>query len=341
MDILHSQELYLRIFENAVVAIGVTDRNGDYILVNKAWCEFMGYSSQEAKTMNVQDITPPEDRETSQNAFDILMSGEQASIRKRRRYLRKDGSAFWADLYVSAIHDGQQNPTGVLGIFTNIDREVQAEHSQNELTGYLEKLNDDLQNAHAAMAQKNAELQKAYSEMEQLARHDALTNLYNRRTLDDIIRSEIQRSIRTHRGFAIAIADIDNFKKINDGYGHDCGDYVLKTLALIFREQVRTTDTVGRWGGEEFLFIFPETTCEGARIVLERVRTTVEAHEFSFNNRSFRISITAGFSFHTSQFDADVITKEADNALYKGKNSGKNKVVCSQDECSDIEAESN
>ena len=339
MDILQSQELYLSIFENAVVAIGVTDKNGNYLLVNKAWCEFMGYTSAEAKTLNVMDLTPPEDRLTSQNTFDILISGKQTPLRKRRRYLRKDGSIFWADLYVSAIHDKDKKPAGVLGIFTNIDREVKAEHAQNELTGYLEKLSEDLQNAHAAMSNKNAELQKAYTEMEQLARHDALTGLYNRRTLDDIIHSEIQRSIRTHRGFAIAIADIDNFKKINDGYGHDCGDYVLKSLALIFREQIRTTDTVGRWGGEEFLFVFPETTCEGARIVLERVRETIAEHDFHFDNRDFKISITAGFSFHSSQYDAGIITKEADTALYNGKNNGKNQVVCFQAECTDIEVD--
>ena len=339
MDILKSQELYLHIFENAIVAIGVTGSSGEYILVNKAWCDFLGYTNEEAKTLSVNDITPVEDRATSQNTFESLMSGEQISFRKRRRYLCKDGSIFWADLYVSAIHDVHGDRTGVLGIFTNIDREVKAEQAQNELTGYLEKLNEDLQNAHAAMSHKNTELQKAYTEMEQLARHDALTNLYNRRTLDGIVQMEIQRSIRTHRGFALAIADIDNFKKINDTYGHDCGDYVLKALAQIFRDQIRTTDTVGRWGGEEFLFVFPETTCEGARIVLERVRETVASFAFCFDNRNFNVHITSGFSFHTSQYDADVIVKEADNALYTGKNGGKNRVVCFQEVCTNEEAE--
>lgn len=340
MDLLKSKDLYLRIFENAVLAIGVTNNTGDYILVNKAWCEFTGYSLEEAKSLNVQDITPLEDRKTSQRTFSHLMTGENNSIRKKRRYLRKDGSVFWADLYVSPIHSDDGVRTGVLGIFTDIDKEMTAEHRQNELNGYLEKLNDDLQNAHAAMTHKNEELEKAYTELKQLARHDSLTNLYNRRTLDQILTSEIQRSIRTHRGFAVAISDIDDFKKINDTYGHDCGDYVLKALSRIFLDKIRTSDTVGRWGGEEFMFIFPETTCEGARIVLERIRVAVAEHEFCFANVCFPVSITSGFSFHTSQDKVDIIVKEADTALYKGKNNGKNQVVCYQKSCELAEAPS-
>ncbi len=333
MDSLKAHELYHLIFENAMVAIGVTNSKGEYMLVNPAWCLYMGYSPTEARHVTVRDITPNEDMETSDETFNKLMRGELSTFRKKRRYKRKDGTNFWADLYVSGIKSPEGEINGILGIFVNIDNEVKATKRQEELNSYLEKLNDDLQNAHASVTKKNEELQRAYVDLERLARHDGLTGLYNRRTLDSIVDQEIQRSIRTRRGFAVSISDIDNFKKINDTYGHDAGDYVLKSIAQILRDQIRTTDSVGRWGGEEFLFVFPETSCEGAEIVLERVRKEIEAHVFEYGGQIIPITMTFGFSFHSDQYTAEEILLEADKALYNGKHSGKNRVMCFQATC--------
>ena len=283
--------------------------------------------------MNVQDLTAPDELDTSADNFSRLISGELDYLQRRRRYKRKDGSIFWAELYVSRIHNDLGEVSGVLGIFIDIDSVVETEKSQSELNAYLEKLSEDLENAHNAMKVKNQELTEAYEHLNRLSRHDALTGLYNRRTLDEVVASEILRSNRTKRGFALAIADIDNFKKFNDSFGHDCGDEVLRTVSRVFLDKIRKMDYVGRWGGEEFLFIFPETHCKGAEIVLDRVREAVAATKVVHNGLEHSVTVTIGFSYHRAQLQAEEMIVEADKALYLGKAAGKNRVVCYQPEC--------
>lgn len=320
---LNVESLYSKIFYSAVVAIGVTDANGRYVLVNPTWNDYLGYSSAEAMELNIKDVTPEEDWKTSITSFEYMISKKGRTMRKKRRYKRKDGTLFWADLYASSLYDDNNQPVGILGVFVDVDKQVLAEQLQQELYRGIEILNHELSIANA--------------ELKRLARRDALTGLYNRRVLEELLEQESSRSFRTKRGFGVAIADLDNFKHINDTYGHDCGDMVLKKIAEIFRSCIRTTDRVGRWGGEEFLFVFTETSCQGAMIVIERIRAKVEQNEFMWGNTRVPVTLTLGLSFHHGDKDGKVMVSEADLALYKGKNTGKNQVVCYQDRCTDIE----
>lgn len=318
---MNFENLYSKIFNSAIVAIGVTDAEGKYIMVNPYWSTLMGYSEEEAKNMFIKDVTPPEDWDTSIVSFDYLIGQKGRQMRKQRRYLKKDGSVFWADLYASSLFDDANRPVGILGVFVDIDKQVIAEQIQRELYQNLEALNQ--------------ELSIANEDLNRLARHDALTGLYNRRVLEEMLTIESSRSMRTKRGFGVAIADIDNFKKINDTYGHDCGDKVLIKLAALFLKGVRITDNVGRWGGEEFLFVFTETSCEGAMIVIERIRHAVEQEEIFCSDQRIKVTITMGLSFHQGDEKGKNMLEEADQALYQGKKTGKNKVLCFQDQCTD------
>ncbi|MDD2229704.1 MAG: diguanylate cyclase [Candidatus Cloacimonetes bacterium] len=314
------EAIYSRIFQNAVVAIGVTDSTGKYISVNPTWCNLLGYSAEEALSLNVNDVTPDEDKSSSIISFSYLKEEKGRSIRKQRRYQKKDGTIFWADLYVSALFGDDGEVQGLLGVFVDIDKQFQAEQAQKLMLHNMEQMNQELSNA-------NTELQK-------LARHDTLTGLYNRRVLEDILTRESMRSQRTKRGFGIAIADIDDFKHVNDTYGHECGDKVLKELSRIFLKGIRTTDTMGRWGGEEFLFIFTETSCQGALIVIERIRKKVELLTLKCRDNEIKTTCTVGLSYHHGDLGTKDMIAEADKALYEGKRSGKNKVVCFQEVCS-------
>jgi diguanylate cyclase (GGDEF)-like protein/PAS domain S-box-containing protein len=305
MNKIHINNIYSKVFHSAVVAIGVTDTKGNYLNVNPAWCDYTGYTETEALKLNVADLTPSEDKSQSNHIYKKLIGGDVSTLRKTRRYLRKDGSIFWADLHVSSITDEENNIIGVIGVFVDIDRRVKAENQQKELNRVLTKL----------------------------ARHDSLTGLFNRRALEEILMKELKRAIRYKRGFAVALADVDDFKKVNDTYGHDCGDIVLRHLANIFQAGIRDTDYVGRWGGEEFLFIFTETTCEGAQIVAERIRHQVNDRTLGCNGHELSLSVTIGFSYQHGQTSITSIIAEADKALYQGKTSGKNRVVCFQENC--------
>ncbi|MDD2331878.1 MAG: diguanylate cyclase [Candidatus Cloacimonetes bacterium] len=327
-------DIYQKIFDSALVAIGVTDPSGKFILVNRAWSEYMGYSAEESKDLDIDAITPPCDRRTSSKNYSKIIKSKTKSFRKLRSYLRKDGSQFWADLFVSPIVDNDGSVTGVLGIFINIDQMVQANEKSKSLNEKLEALNQEITAANIEINLKNQELKKAYLELENIATTDMLTGMNNRRILNDVLMKELNRSKRTNRSVAIGIADLDGFKKINDTYGHDCGDEVLKVVAKILTQSIRLTDTVGRWGGEEFLFVFPETDCTGASIVFERIRKAVETHHFVYKGSKIPITITIGFSYHLDNFEESLMLDEADKALYQGKRNGKNQVVCYGDVCS-------
>jgi len=150
---------------------------------------------------------------------------------------------------------------------------------------------------------------------------DPLTGLYNRRCFYDRIDYEIEKMKRTKLPLSFALIDIDNFKTINDTYGHLEGDKVLVELARIFKTQARSGDTIVRWGGEEFAMILPETDKSGVLAFAERIRKLVE-----FSNCKYKITVCIGITTVYQEHDAEKIMSVVDRALYKAKEK-KNMVV--------------
>lgn len=162
---------------------------------------------------------------------------------------------------------------------------------------------------------------------EDLANTDPLTYLPNRRHLWELLDAERLRSERSGRSFVIALADVDHFKKFNDAHGHHCGDAVLNHVATVMRASLRRTDSLGRWGGEEFLFIFPETHLQGAAEVLEKVRRCVEEVPCTFGDQKYHVTVTFGAANFGRGQTLERCIKAADDALYRGKDQGRNRVV--------------
>lgn len=160
--------------------------------------------------------------------------------------------------------------------------------------------------------------------LENLAIKDRLTNLYNRHKLDEIVQNELERSNRFNHNFSFSILDIDNFKDINDTYGHQIGDEVLIKIAKILKESIRKVDYVGRWGGEEFLILCPETDINGSKKLLEKIRKNIEESKIIED-----LKVTASFGLTELKKDDTLkeILKRADDALYEAKKEGKNRVV--------------
>jgi polar amino acid transport system substrate-binding protein len=181
----------------------------------------------------------------------------------------------------------------------------------------ISKANRLLNEAQKEIELKNEELQK-------LATTDKLTEVFNRAKLDEILQSEINRSERFNYTFGIAFLDIDFFKKINDTYGHQIGDKVLIGIADILKANTRITDSIGRWGGEEFLIICPESSETGIKELSENLRRYIQNHNFLEKEQ---ITVSFGISIYESNDTIDSILKRADDALYDAKNSGRNKVV--------------
>lgn len=171
----------------------------------------------------------------------------------------------------------------------------------------------------------------AYADkLEGLARTDALTGVDNRRSILEKGVKEIGRSKRYKKPFSIALLDIDHFKVINDTHGHEAGDLVLKTIVEIFKENIRLEDELGRYGGEEFIFLLPETASEeDALLVMERVKRAVELKDFRLENGDYiKVTVSAGISEVDSDLDKslDPAIRRADISLYKAKENGRNQI---------------
>ena len=163
--------------------------------------------------------------------------------------------------------------------------------------------------------------------MERQARVDGLTGLANRRQLEDQLSTELSRVERFGGSLAVVIADLDDFKTVNDRFGHPAGDLVLREFARTLADGVRDIDIAGRWGGEEFLLLLPGTDLEGAARVAERIRRAF-ADRFVLSTDGEPIAATASFGVAACPESADAadLLRAADAALYRAKGSGKNRV---------------
>ena len=172
-------------------------------------------------------------------------------------------------------------------------------------------------------------LLNAHKQLYITATTDSMTNLSNRMKTLDLIQDQIVRAKRTEKPFTLAIADIDNFKMVNDNYGHDTGDTVIISIAKLMRNSLREQDIIGRWGGEEFMIVLPETDINAGKVVLEKLRKNIESNPTIVNDASIDITITLGVSTSTHADTINEIIKLADNALYEGKRGTKNCIVLS------------
>lgn len=211
----------------------------------------------------------------------------------------------------------------------------------------LEIFNSELE---AQVQERTSELQKALIQIKEISLHDSLTNCFNRHFMEDQFPVEIERALRYHRSLSIIIGDIDNFKKINDTYGHQTGDRVLSFIGKACKTALRERiDIIIRYGGEEFLFILPETSFTDACKVAERMRQYIEYNSRLPENTGIPVTISFGVTGTDPQFwqslglkkhteshspNAQLVNaiqesliKQADANLYKAKNEGRNKVV--------------
>jgi two-component system cell cycle response regulator len=193
-----------------------------------------------------------------------------------------------------------------------------------------DQMNKQLIQAKINLENLTRELERKNIILGNLANIDGLTEVYNHRYFQNALDQEIYRASRNSASLALLMIDIDRFKKFNDTYGHQVGDFVLKQFALCMKEKIRKYDILARYGGEEFSIILPETDLEQACIVAEKLRCTVEEYEFNDNNGSY--SLTASFGVASCQpaavddFSKDNLISQADQALYLAKEKGRNMV---------------
>ncbi|MDB2405595.1 diguanylate cyclase [Arcobacteraceae bacterium] len=265
------------------IIVSSTDLDGIITYASNAFCKVSGYSKNEL-IGSAHNVIRHEDM--SNKTYEELWK----TIKKEKvwkgefKNKRKDGSFYWVEAVISPTYDDNK-----------------------QLNGYT-AIRQDISNR---------------KEIEEISQRDKLTQSYNRLKLDEVIEVEIERSKRYDSIFSVIIMDIDYFKKVNDTYGHLAGDQVLIQTVKILQSHLRKLDTLGRWGGEEFMIVCSDTDANGATVLAKKLKETMENHQFQTVGK-----VTA--SFGVAQYindDTYNIIKSCDEALYKAKKAGRNRVV--------------
>jgi len=174
---------------------------------------------------------------------------------------------------------------------------------------------------------RGAELSEAYKRIEELAELDELTGSFNRRCIMRMLDDEIDRAHRIGTPCSIALIDLDWFKRINDAYGHPTGDEVLRTFAITVFANIRSIDRFGRYGGEEFLLVLPDTPSDGAAPMIDRLRAIIADLDWSAFSPGLRVTMSAGLATLKSDETPDTFLARADRALYAAKARGRNRIA--------------
>jgi len=191
-------------------------------------------------------------------------------------------------------------------------------------------LSNDLKSHSGEIAQMSKKIHKLEQELkktQQESKEDFLTKLYNKRALDELLDIKEAEFKRYNRNYSIVMFDIDFFKKVNDTFGHDAGDAVLGAFAKIMKNDSRTVDVVGRFGGEEFLAILSESDSKGGAVFANKVRKHVENARFMYNKTRIKVTISAGVSDREKHVSLQATVNSADEYLYKAKHEGRNQVA--------------
>lgn len=255
---------------------------------------------------------------------DVMMPGIDG-YEVSRRIKQDESLPFIPIILVTALGETEHI---VQGLNTGADDYIAKPYHFQELEARvramlrIKRLQDELD-------QKNRELEIVNKRLKKLSITDGLTELFNHRHVHELLHEEFERSRRSEEPLAVVMIDLDRFKQVNDTYGHPTGDVVLFETARILKETAREIDMVGRYGGEEFIAILPNTDeAEGARFA-ERVRSAVEAHVYRDEATEIRMTCSSGvasFPWDDVQTPEELL-KFADEALYVAKESGRNRVV--------------
>jgi diguanylate cyclase (GGDEF)-like protein/PAS domain S-box-containing protein len=267
--------------------------NARVTLFNKMGREITGYKEEELKEGEVCAMESKILQEDRPNVVAKVMRAifNRVPFTVEYRFIRKDGSIRYFLEKGTPLYGKDGNPLYIDGVIFDI-------------TDY-----------------KQAEM-----ELKRLAVIDKLTGVFNRTKFKELIEREIGRALRYNKPLSMIMFDIDNFKNVNDTYGHSAGDYVLKTLAKIVRQAVRKIDYLIRWGGEEFLIILPENDLEKAHALAERIRKIIES--YTFGNVG-KITVSLGVAEFKGGETEETLIKNADDAMLKAKAKGRNRVEVS------------
>jgi diguanylate cyclase (GGDEF)-like protein/PAS domain S-box-containing protein len=317
-SLAESEGQFRATFDQAAVGIAHIAIDGHWLRVNHKLCEIVGYSHEELSARTFQDITYPSDLAADLDLVHQVLAGEIPTYSMEKRYVRKDGSLVWINLTVSLVRTPAGAPDYFVSVVEDIQRRKDAEAAlEVSRESHRKKLEQEV-------ADRTADLLAANQELAHAVRKDLMTGLQNRVSANEHLHQEFRRLKRSGVPYAVLFMDIDHFKKINDTYGHETGDHVLKQFADTLVASLRESDFVARFGGEEFLALLPETDVEGALAIAEKIRRGISEQSFPVVER-LTVSIGVAIAWAKDANEDDAV-RRADAALYQAKHDGRNTV---------------
>lgn len=288
-------------FYNTAVGTIIINEHGALLETNNAFCELLGFQRDEILDYSLFELNAESEREITFTKLRQVVNGQLPSFCTEQRIRHKNGRYLWVQVSMSPLSEQREKAQLVLVQFQDISL-----HKQYE-----------------------AELRIAKNQAESLATIDHLTGLMNRRFFEKRLNIEYSRAAREGEPLSIIMVDIDNFKEINDIYGHQVGDRALKLFTSCLSANIRAYDFIGRYGGEEFIICLPNTNHEQARKIAERMRKETEDNPLRLVYLEEPIAITGSYGVATCKGYEEGIARlirRADKAMYKAKRAGRNRV---------------
>jgi diguanylate cyclase (GGDEF)-like protein/PAS domain S-box-containing protein len=281
----HAQERFELVFEQAPIGMALLTTEGRWVRVNQALLAITGYTSDELLSKTVEQVTHPDDLSADLDHVRQLMAGEIRDYQMEKRYFHARGHVISTMLSVSLVRDRQGRPLHFIAQIQDItERKLMEERLRH------------------------------------LAEHDPLTGLHNRRLLERELAMQVARCRRYGEQAALLVLDLDDFKQVNDTYGHRAGDELLKAVAVELQHRLRGTDMVARLGGDEFAVLLPGTDAAAGRKVAVNLQEAVAASRVEIEERRIATSVSIGVGgIDRASPSGEAVLMEADRSMYAAK----------------------
>ncbi|MFQ2125291.1 diguanylate cyclase domain-containing protein [Aeromonas jandaei] len=308
-----------------VISDGIWDWNANtgFVYRNPGWYQMLGYEPHSLgnTVFTWESVIHPDDIVAVMAKFDLCLNGSAHEYRAEYRCRTRDGDYLWIE---DCGHIIARNPDGSVARMIGAHRNI---HASKLLQEQLERRNHSLEQLiaerTAELALLNEELLRKVDENRLLAETDALTGAASRYRLERALQLECERARRFHQPFTVIAMDVDNFKQINDSYGHHTGDQTLINIVALIRRHIREIDLLARWGGDEFMVVLPNTRHAEAQLVASKFQLLLQRETICPHGPA---TLSFGLAEYEQDEQKESLMVRADRALYQAKLQGKNRI---------------